>query len=518
MICCARARRHSGDPSSFCSISSRSTSSITRTRSGITFDSEFARAVNREDVDAGFLIAIREDALSKLDRFRARIPSLLGNTLRLQHLGAADAEAAIRKPLDVFNARASEGASPVLIEDELVRSVLLQVRTGQVSLGQSAGVGQAQTGEETTRIEAPFLQLVMTRLWEEERKAHSHTLRASTLQRLGGAQQIVASHLDSVMAKLDAVEQEVCSRFFDRLVTPSGSKIACGADDLTKWAGDLASHVPAVLQTLSDRRLLRGVAGPADRPQAQRFEIFHDVLAPAVLAWRTRYIEARERAEAERRTEEQRRRAEEQAKVAKRLRRLSLALLAVVVLAIGAASYAWVQRDEAERQRGQAESQSRLATARYLVGETRLHLHDQLDLALLLGLEASRRADTDEVRNSLVDALAHQSLAHCVPARQPRVRERGLQPGRQDPGNGRSGFSGGGSRDSLGRENAPPARPASRPGERRVGRGPEPGRNDLGVGRLREDRGQCMQRRERSVSGTWRVMSLPDNRSRAIRT
>lgn len=59
---------------------------------GNTFDSEFACAVNREDVDAGFLIAVREDALSKLDRFRARIPSLLGNTLRLQHLSAADAE------------------------------------------------------------------------------------------------------------------------------------------------------------------------------------------------------------------------------------------------------------------------------------------------------------------------------------------------------------------------------------------------------------------------------------------
>ena len=75
------------------------------------------------------------------------------------------------------------------------------------------------------------------------------------------------------------------------------------------------------------------------------------------------------------------------------------------MLAIGAASYAWVQRNEAERQRGQAEYQSRLATARYLVAETRLHLHDQLDLALLLGLEANRRADTDEVRSSLVDAL-----------------------------------------------------------------------------------------------------------------
>ena len=363
-----------------------------------TFDSEFARAVNREDVDAGFLIAIREDALSKLDRFRERIPNLLSNTLRLQHLGAADAEAAIRRPLDVFNARASEGASAVLIEDELVRSVLLQVRTGQVSLGQSTGVGQAQAGEQTARIEAPFLQLVMMRLWKEERSANSHTLRLSTLERLGGAQQIVASHLDSVMGKLDAVEQEVCSRFFDRLVTPSGAKIACGVGDLTRWAGDLAAHVPVVLQTLSGSRLLRGVAGSAEQPQAERFEIFHDVLAPAVLAWRARYIEGRERAEAERRLAEQRRRAKEQARTARRLRALSAGLLAVLVLALSAAGYAWVQREQAEKQ-------SRLATARYLAGETRLHLHDRLDLALLLGLEAERLADTEEVRSSLVGAL-----------------------------------------------------------------------------------------------------------------
>ena len=57
------------------------------------------------------------------------------------------------------------------------------------------------------------------------------------------------------MTRLDAVEQEVCSRLFDRLVTPSGTKIACDVADLTKWAGDLEEHVPAVLQTLSDKRL-----------------------------------------------------------------------------------------------------------------------------------------------------------------------------------------------------------------------------------------------------------------------
>ena len=326
-------------------------------------------------------------------------------------------------------------------------------------------------------------------------------LRASTLQQLGGARQIVASHLDSVMTKLDAVQQEVCSRFFDRLVTPSGSKIACGADDLTKWAGDLASQVPAVLQTLADSRLLRGAAASAQEPQAQRFEIFHDVLAPAVLAWRTRYIEARERAEAERRAEEHRRRAEEhrrraeeQSKVAKRLRRLSLALLAVVVLAIGAASFAWVQKNEAGRQRGQAEYQSRLATARHLVAETRLHLHDQLDLALLLGIEANRRADTDEVRSSLVDALlANPFLGAYFRG----AREFASVAFSRD---GKTLAAGGGDSLAVGRvilwdaKTHHPLGPPLAEASAATAMALSPDGNDLGVGRLREDRGQIMQR------------------------
>jgi hypothetical protein len=47
-----------------------------------SFEVQFARAVNRDDVDAGFLIALRDDGLSKLDRFQERIPNLLSNRLR----------------------------------------------------------------------------------------------------------------------------------------------------------------------------------------------------------------------------------------------------------------------------------------------------------------------------------------------------------------------------------------------------------------------------------------------------
>src|SRR5205823_6570639 len=83
-----------------------------------------------------FLIALREDGLAKLDRFGGRIPNLLGNTLRLQHLTAADAVTAIRKPLEVFNERHVHTA-PMAIEDALVDAIIEQVRSGQVTLGRS---------------------------------------------------------------------------------------------------------------------------------------------------------------------------------------------------------------------------------------------------------------------------------------------------------------------------------------------------------------------------------------------
>ena len=36
------------------------------------FDAEFARSVNRSEINASFLLSMREDGLSKLDRFRGK--------------------------------------------------------------------------------------------------------------------------------------------------------------------------------------------------------------------------------------------------------------------------------------------------------------------------------------------------------------------------------------------------------------------------------------------------------------
>ena len=255
-----------------------------------SFDAEFARTVNRQDIDVPFLLALREDGLSKLDRFRARIPNLLGNTLRLRHLDPSAAEEAIRKPLEVYNKRAPD--HPVGIEAALVQQVIEQVRTGQVSLTGASGAGHSQTtSDQTAQIETPFLQMVMTHLWEAEQQEHSSQLRLATFTKLGGAQTIVRTHLDQLMDNLSATEKEICSTFFDRLVTPSGAKVAQFADDLVKWTNYPPAQVSATLKTLADARVLRPVSPPVDQPQMTRYEIFHDVLAPAVLDWRRRYME-----------------------------------------------------------------------------------------------------------------------------------------------------------------------------------------------------------------------------------
>ena len=154
------------------------------------FDAELARAINRRNVDAGFLISMREDSLSKLDRLRKRITTLFGNTQQLSHLWLGAAKLAVLKPLEVYNAQHPDAAGkPVTIEPALVQALLKQVSAGQVSIAQTGGAGQAAPQAEETRVEAPYLQLVLERLWGEEMRSGSRELRLTTLEALGGCGQ-----------------------------------------------------------------------------------------------------------------------------------------------------------------------------------------------------------------------------------------------------------------------------------------------------------------------------------------
>ncbi|MBM3127521.1 MAG: ATP-binding protein [Chloroflexi bacterium] len=254
------------------------------------FDADLARTINRREVAANFLLALREDGLSRLDRFKGRIPNLLSNMLRLEHLDHAAALSAIRNPLTEYNRQVAP-PTPVRIEDDLTQAVIEQVRTGSVTLG-AGGIGQL-VDPTATRIETPYLQLVMTRLWNEERGVHSDVLRQATFDRLGGAQQIVRTHLDTTMQRLPNADREIAARAFRYLVTPSQTKIAYTASDLADFAAVPQTKLEPVLRKLAepDVRVLRSVAPAVGEKKETRYEIFHDVLAPAVLDWRERYQE-----------------------------------------------------------------------------------------------------------------------------------------------------------------------------------------------------------------------------------
>src|SRR2546428_3675204 len=133
--------------------------------------------------------------LAKLDAFKGRIPKLCANCVRLDQLDRRGARSAILGPVERYNELTGQS---VRVEPELVEAVLDQVAAGRVDVGQ-AGRGGVETDEE--RVEAPYLQLVLERLWEAERERGSDVLGLETLRELGGAEAIVRAHLERALGR-----------------------------------------------------------------------------------------------------------------------------------------------------------------------------------------------------------------------------------------------------------------------------------------------------------------------------
>jgi WD40 repeat protein len=269
------------------------------------FSKEFIRAINRPRLRVSFLISIREDALAKLDYFKGKIPELFNNYLRIQHLTSEAAQDAIRKPLKVYS-DLTKAKPEFTIDDKLVDEVCKQVNAGRVFIGDT-GYGAVEDNLDATHVETSFLQLVMSKLWEFEFNRGSHHLRYSTLEKLGGADAIVQSHLNVNIIGFPDEEQDAAAAIFHYLVTPSGTKIAYTASDLAKSTGLPAARVESVLEKLCavDTRILRSFyTNKNQRKEEKHYEIYHDVLASAILAWSTWYKKDKERARIERENKE----------------------------------------------------------------------------------------------------------------------------------------------------------------------------------------------------------------------
>jgi WD40 repeat protein len=349
-----------------------------------TFAAEFPAVVNDSDLRVNFLLAVRDDSLARLDAFRKQIPNVFGNYLRLEHLDRDAARAAIVEPVLEYN-RLVGPDEAVTIEPALVGEVLDEVVTGKVDVGQT-GRGAVEGTDGEGRIETPYLQLVLRRLWDEEQALGSRELRVSTLRQLGGAEQIVRDHVERALTDLSPEEKDVAALLFDHLVTPSGTKIAHEVEDLAKYAGTTAAEVMPVLTKLGDERILRSVEGSGGRDS--RYEIFHDVLAEPVLAWKAGH---------------ETNRALEAASALARRRHRRLALVAGVsvtaLVILGALTvFAFSQRSTSA-------ARERTAKSRELAAAALTQLDLDPELSLLLALEAEKVQSNPSVDTALRTAL-----------------------------------------------------------------------------------------------------------------
>ena len=380
------------------------------------FDEQLSGCVAQPDLRANFVIALREDALAGLDRFKGRMPNLLDNYLRLRHLDRAAGRTAIEEPVKQFNVMRADRLAAVSVEPDLVEAVLDQVKTGRLSLdeGSQGGIGAPSGASDGTSIETPYLQLVMSRLWEEELGDGHHVLRLETLERLGGAARIVRTHLDEAMAELSPEERELAARVFHYLVTPSGTKVAHALPDLAEYAGVELSDLRPVVELLSrgSLRILRPVADADGRESGNTYEIFHDVLAAPILDWRRRHVAATQRADAEAKQRE----AEERAQVERRRARVFRALaVAAFTLAVGVGVLAVAQI----RANQTTHSRELAASAMSALGV------DPSD-SVRLAAEALDTRETREAEEALREALEQSRLRAVVVGHHDSVNEAGF--------------------------------------------------------------------------------------------
>ena len=141
------------------------------------FVEELAEVVRRPGLRVSVLISLREDAVAKLDRFKGPIPNVLGNYLRLDYLDRAAGRGAILGPIaDVQRAVRQRPRSRSRSRSS--KRSCTEVAAGRLELG-PAGRGTVEGRGRNGRIETPFLQLVMQRLWDEELRVRIRACCAS---------------------------------------------------------------------------------------------------------------------------------------------------------------------------------------------------------------------------------------------------------------------------------------------------------------------------------------------------
>jgi GH25 family lysozyme M1 (1,4-beta-N-acetylmuramidase) len=257
-----------------------------------SFAVQFPAAVQASALDANFIISIRSDSLALLDFFKGRIPNLFANRIPVRNLTVEGAREAVECPLGEYN-KDAPAERRVTLEPGNILSKKIVEQIGR----------KPEDAQEPDAVEVPatYLQLVLTRLWEQETQSKSNVLRASTLASLGGGARIYQQYFSATVTReLDWRERRLATTLFRYLITPTGRKITTSDKELSLYEDLKGKDVRPILRKLERARILVTVPPPPGDPAATQsqgapvyYQFAHDVLARAALQWRGTEVESR---------------------------------------------------------------------------------------------------------------------------------------------------------------------------------------------------------------------------------
>lgn len=102
-----------------------------------SFIAELTEAINDLNLNADFLLSLRDDALWKLTNLKTKIPYLFDNMLVLEHMNVENAREAIEEPLKVFNKRLEPEQPKYRIDEDLTKEILKQLTNSDSDLEKS---------------------------------------------------------------------------------------------------------------------------------------------------------------------------------------------------------------------------------------------------------------------------------------------------------------------------------------------------------------------------------------------
>ena len=239
----------------------------------------FADVINRPEVSVHILIALQSSDLEKLERLEGLIPRLWDNRYKLKHLDKEAARQAILRPIMVFNSKRRENQAEVALEqEETFVELLLEDLREQT---------QDRSGPSSAwKLEAPYLQLVMQRLWQKEGiPEQSHVIHWDTYESLKRTQGIMQEHVDLTMAQLAQTERDAVARSLHQLLISAGP---ARIDELVRHANDSAEDWQPKLREEDVERLFVDHLAPSRivRPLAHgEYESFLHTLRKPIDDW-----------------------------------------------------------------------------------------------------------------------------------------------------------------------------------------------------------------------------------------